>query len=356
MSAVSFGSVAGYYDNSLTSFTQYNMRSGMPATTEVTDDWFDGAFTEKIVFETKEVRYRSPVYKDFAIDVSTLLTAENDREKLSAALKWKGITVSFEDGEAKGKFINAYGTKGDFVNVGTALPTKCTGSEYSCITKIMITADQDVSLTFTGNKIQYGFNWDQGMQSVIGYSSYEINSPILLSRKVDPEVRYSSSGNQQVSNYRNQETWGSMIDAKGITKSTSYYFGMDGSEYRLYQAYLNNDVFHHGFVGSFFMMANSYTVESSGEMEELLNATYGSDFDKASDVDSDIILSMEFNVGYMGVLTLEGTQIFAQAGIRGIFFMSDSLADDANYESSYVIDEFSGSDYTGVYFGVGGSF
>jgi len=356
--AASATSMAGYYDNSLTTFTQYHMRSGLPATTEVTDDWFDGAFTEKIVFETDEVRYRSPVFKDFSIDVSTLLTAKNDREQLSAALKWKGITVSYEEGEARGKFVSA---SGDFVNAGSSLPTNCLGSEYSCVEKIMINSNQDVTLEFTGNKIQYGFNWDQGVQNVIGISSYEMNSPILLSRKVDPEISgYSYVTSQQKTRYTyaNQETWGSMIDAKGVTKSTSVYFGIDGSEYRLYQASIRNETFHHGLVGSYFLMANSYSVESSGEQELLLNTQYGTDFSTAEKFTSDLILSMEFTVGYMAVLTLGhgGTQLFAQAGIRGIWFMSDSLADDPNSENKYVIDEFSGSDYNGIYFGIGGTF
>ena len=359
ISIASFNAQAGYYDNSLTTFTQYNMRSGMPNTDGPTDEWFENAFTDEIVFETNEVRYRSPVYKDFSIDMSTLLSAENDREKLSAALKWKGITVSFEEGEAKGKFINVYGTEGNFVNQGTRLPTRCTGSKWSCVEKIMINSNQEVKLEFSGNKIQYAFNWNEGLQSVVGYSTYEINSPILLSRKVDPEISgYSTSNSQQVSIYRNTETWGSMIDANGVTKSSSFYFGMDGSEYRLYQASTSGQILHHGFTGSFFVMANSYSIESSGEQEEYMNTQYGQDFSKAEDFSSDMILSFEFNLGYMGVLTLGagGTQVFAQAGIRSIWFMSDSLADDPSYESEYVIDEFSGSDYNGLYFGVGGTF
>ncbi len=363
LATLSISSIAGYYDNSLTTYTQYSMRSGMPATDEVTDDWFEGAFTEKIVFETNEVRYRSPVYKGFSIDLTTLLSAKNDREKMNAALKWKGITISHEDGEAKGKFISAFDSSSKFVNAGSTLPSNCKDSKYSCVEKIMINSSEAITLEFSGNKIQYAFNWDKGIQNVVGYSTYEMNSPILLSREVDPTISsscYSSCGAGSGGRhyYANTETWGSMIDAKGVTTSTSYYFGIDASEYRLYQASSTGELFTHGVVGSFFMMANSYSVKSSGEQEALLNSLYGTNFETAANFSSDLILSMEFNLGYMGVLTLSkgGTQLFAQAGFRGILFMSDSLADSPSFEDEYVIDEFSGSDYTGVYMGVGGTF
>ncbi|MGB3666247.1 MAG: hypothetical protein WA963_04755 [Bermanella sp.] len=55
-------------------------------------------------------------------------------------------------------------------------------------------------------------------------------------------------------------------------------------------------------------------------------------------------------------MTQSGSQVFAQAGVRGIWFMSDSLADDPGSENQYVIDEFSGSDYNGWYVGIGANF
>lgn len=354
---------AGYFDNSLTSITQYKMTSGMPSTDEVTDEWFESAFKEEIVFETQEVRYRSPVFKDFSIDISTLLSAKNDRDKLSAALKWKGITIGHEEGEAKASFISAGSNSDLFVQTGTSLPTTCTGSKYDCVERIMINSNEDVTLDYEADRIQYAFAWRQGMQSVIGVTRYVMNSPILLSRDVDPSISstcYNSCGAGSAGRYTyaNQEVWGSTIDPFGKTTSTSFYYGIDGSELRLYEASEKSTGFHSGIVGSFFVMFNNYEVESSGRQEQLINDTYGTDFEKAEDFSSDLILSFEFNLGYMWVanLTQSGSQVFAQAGVRGIWFMSDSLADDPGSENQYVIDEFSGSDYNGWYVGIGANF
>lgn len=359
---VSSLSWAGYYDQSLTSITQYQMTSGMPSTDEVTDEWFETAFKDEIVFETQEVRYRSPVFKDFSIDFSTLLSAENDRDQLSAALKWKGITIGREEGEAKAEFINA-STDDLFVQAGTSLPTTCTGSEFDCIEKIMITSNEDAKLEYEMDRIQFAFSWDDGIQSVFGITRYELNAPILLSRKVDPDISSScfnscGAGSGGRYTYEDVEAWGSTIDPFGKTTSTSFYYGIDASEYRLYQAANQNLGFHSGIVGSFFILLNNYEVESSGRQEERINELYGTDFEKAEDFSSDLILSFEFNLGYMWIanITSGGSQIFAQTGLRGIWFMSDSLADDANNENTYVIDEFSGSDYNGWYIGVGATF
>lgn len=353
---------SGFYDNSLTSITQYQMTSGIPSTDEVTDEWFETAFKEEIVFETKEVRYRSPVFKGFSIDLSTLVSAENDRDKLSAGLKWKGITIIHETGEAKASFINANNSD-LYVEAGANLPTGCSGTGSSCIEKIMITSDEDIKLDYVADKIQFAFNWDDGIQSVVGVNRYKMNSPILLSRKADPNISSScyngcGAGSLGFHTYENQEVWASTIDPYGKTTSTSFYYGIDASEVRLYEASNQSSGFHSGIVGSFFVLLNNYEVESSGRQEQLINDLYGTDFDKADKFSSDMILSFEFNLGYMWVanVTSGGTQLFAQTGIRGIWFMSDSLAEDADYKYSYVIDEFSGSDYNGWYLGVGANF
>lgn len=350
-----------FYDKSLSSITQYQMTSGMPSTDEVTDEWFETAFKEEIVFETKEVRYRSPVYKGFSIDVTTLVSSENDRDKLSAGLKWRGITIIHETGEAKASFINANTNSDLYVQAGQSLPTVCSRSKYSCLEKIMITSNEDIKLDYVADKVQFAFAWNAGMQSVVGFNRYEMNSPILLSRKIDPNISstsYSPSNPLGTYTYQDQEVWGSTIDPYGKTTSTSFYYGIDGSEVRLYEAFNKGAGFHSGIIGSFFILLNNYEVESSGRQEQLINDLYGTDFDKADSYSSDLILSFEFNLGYMWVANVSsgGAQIFAQTGVRGIWFMSDSLAEDANDKNSYVIDEFSGSDYNGWYFGIGANF
>ena len=351
----------GYYDQSLISFSHYNMASGLPATDDVIDDWFESAFESEIRYETQEFSYRSPRYKDFSIDLSGLLSAENEREKYSAALKWKGIKFSLENGSAKGTFINNFYQNESFVNAGTSLPTQCNETtEYDCLERIMIHGGEEVEMSFEGSKIQYTFSWQDNIQNVVGYAKYNIETPILLSRKLDPDVSYigNRNGNQLV-RYNDKELWQSVIDAKGKTEMTSIYFGADGTEMQLINAYNYNRPINSGPVGSFFCMLTSVDVESSGEQEAYLSETYDVDIKKAESFSQELILSFEFNLGYMVAFMYDPIskgQGFLQAGIRGVWFMSDSLGDEANSESSYVIDEISGDSYNGYYLTAGATF
>jgi hypothetical protein len=350
-----------YYDQSIVSFSQYNMASGMPDTDAVIDDWFEAAFEDEIRYDTQEFTFRSPRYKDFSIDVSGLLSAENEREKYSAGLKWKGIKFSLESGSAKGKFISNFSQNETFVDAGTSLPTTCNGTtEYDCLERVMIHGGEEVEMTFEGTKIQYAFRMKDGVQSVFGYSKYNIETPILLSRKLDPNVTPigNSNGNQVVS-YDDKELWQSVIDANGKTEISSLYFGMDGTERQLINAYNRNQPISSGPVGSFFCMLSSIEVESSGEQETYLNETYDVEINKAQDYISDLLLTFEFNLGYMVTFMYDRTsksQGFLQAGVRGVWFLTSSLGDDPAYESSYVIDEFSGDSYNGYYLTAGATF
>ncbi len=351
-----------YFDQSLTSISQYKLTAGTPNTDEVTDEWFEGAFEDAIKYDTQEFSFRSPRFKDFSIDFTTLLNADNDREKISAALKWKGIKISHESGSAKGKFITPNSNDDLFVNVGDTLPRRCVGySAGDCLEKIMIEAGKEVEMEFEGNKLQYTYAWDGGMQKVIGISQYDVQTPLLLSRKVDPDSNVSYSSGNETHNYKGTELWGSVIDSKGEVTSTNIYFGMDATELRLIEAYENNKRFHHGFVGSMFTMLTTQSFKSSGEQEQLLSETYGIEIDKAEDFDSTsaAVFSFEFNVGYQLVFQIDRTsksQAFIQAGIRGVWLFSDTFADEPSSESTYVIDEISGDTYNGYYVSVGSNF
>lgn len=352
-----------YFDQSLTSISQYKLTAGTPNTDEVTDEWFEGAFEDAIKYDTQEFSFRSPRFKDFSIDFTTLLNAGNDREKISAALKWKGIKISHESGSAKGKFITPNSNDELFVNVGTALPRSCVGYwAGTCVEKIMIEGGKEVEMEFEGNKLQYTFAWEGGMQKVIGISQYDVQTPLLISRKVDVDstVRYSSGGTE-THTYTDTELWGSVIDSKGEVSSTSIYFGMDGTELRLIEAYENNKRFHHGFVGSMFTMITAQSFKSSGEQEQLLSELYGIEIDKAEDFEStsEAVFSFEFNLGYQMVFQIDRvskSQAFIQAGIRGVWLFSDTFADEPSSESTYVIDEISGDTYNGYYVSVGSNF
>ena len=351
-----------YFDQSLTSISQYKLTAGTPNTDEVTDEWFEGAFEDAIKYNTQEFSFRSPRFKEFSIDFSTLVNADNDREKFSAALKWKGIKISHESGSAKGKFITPSNNDDLFVNAGTSLPRTCVSYwAGTCVEKIMIEAGKEVEMEFEGNKLQYTFAWEGGIQKVVGISQYDVQTPLLLSRKVDADstVRYPS-GNE-THTYTDTELWGSVIDSKGQVTSNSIYFGMDATELRLIEAYDRNKRFHHGFVGSVFSMITQQSFKSSGEQEQLLSELYGIEIDKAKDFvsTSEAVFSFEFNLGYQVVFQIDRTsksQGFIQAGIRGVWLFSDTFADEPSSESTYVIDEISGDTYNGYYVSVGSNF
>lgn len=350
-----------YFDQSLISVSQYNMSNSMPGTDDFTDEWFKGAFEDEIRYETQEFAYRSPRYKDFSIDIGGLLTAENERERYSAALKWKGIKYSFENGSAKSTFINNFYKNETFVNAGSALPTQCNETtEYDCLERIMINGGEEIEMSFQGQKIQYTFSWEKNIQNVIGYSKYNIDSPILLTRALDPDVSYigNRNGNQLV-RYNDKELWQSAIDSHGKTEMTSLYFGMDASEVQLINAYKNNKPVSAGPVGNVFCMLTNVTIESSGEQEAYLSETYDVEINRAQEFTQEFILSFEYNVGYMVTFMFDPIskkQGFIQAGVRGIFFLSDPHADNPKYESTYVIDQFNGDSYTGYYLTAGATF
>ncbi len=189
----------------------------------------------------------------------------------------------------------------------------------------MIERNKKVKMSFTGQKIQYTFSWDQEMQRVIGVSQYKIEPPILLSHKVDPEISnttYSASnGGTGRHYYADKELWRSVIDSKGESTATSIYFGIDATEYRLKQAYDNNLTMHNGIVGSVFMMLTDVVYKSSGEQELLLTELYDVDVEKAEDFNNSNIMTMEFNLGYMFTLMYnpsDKSQAFIKAGIRGV--------------------------------------
>lgn len=350
-----------YFDQSLISVSQYNMSNSMPDTDDFTDEWFKGAFEDEIRYETQEFAYRSPRYKDFSIDIGGLLTAENEREKYSAALKWKGIKYSFENGSAKGTFINNFYKNETFVDAGSTLPTQCNEStEYDCLERIMINGGEEIEMSFQGQKIQYTFSWEDNIQNVVGYAKYNIESPILLTRALDPDISYigNRNGNQLV-RYNDKELWQSAIDGHGKTEMTSLYFGMDASEVQLINAYKNNKSISAGPVGNVFCMLTNVTIESSGEQEAYISETYDVEINKAQEFTQEFILSFEFNLGYMVTFMydpISKKQGFIQAGVRGIWFLSDSHADDAKYESTYVIDQFNGDSYNGYYLTAGATF
>ncbi len=352
-----------YYDKSLTSIAQYRLTAGTPNTDEVTDEWFEGAFVDAIKYDTQEFSYRSPRYKDFSVDFTTLLNAGNDREKFSAALKWKGIKISHETGSAKGQFITPNGSNDLFVNAGDALPTRCVAYwAGDCVDKVMVEAGKEVEMEFEGNKLQFTFAWQEGMQSVMGISTYDVQTPLLLSREVDVDstVRYSSGGTE-THTYKDTELWGSVIDSKGEMSSKAVYFGIDASELRLIEAYENNKIFHHGFVGSIFTMISEQSFKSSGEQEQLLSDLYGIEVEKAEDFvsSSEAVFSFEYTFGYMLVFQIDRnskSQAFIQAGVRGVFLFSDTFADEPYSESRYVIDEISGDTFNGYFVSMGSNF
>lgn len=352
---ISWAAEVSYYDRAATSISQYKMS---PVLAE--GEWANNAFEDGIEYNTQEITFRSPRFKDFSINFTTLLNASNDREKINAMLDWGGIQISHETGSAEAVLTSNSESGDDIVFAGDNLPSFCDSNfRGDCIDKIMIEPGKEISMSFEGSKIQYTWLIKQGgIRSVIGYQSYSIETPLLI--KKGAEVPYRSMvirNGKAVHPYYDQYVWTSMIDSKGKAKTSGMYYGIDARELRIAEAYDNNMNFHHGLNGSFFVVFSSTSLVSSGEQEQLINDLYGEDFDKAPDYDTDLSMAFEFSLGYSAAIRLsraDKNYLFTEAGVRGFFYANENFSDDAG--AIYEIADYTGNFYRGYYFSVGATF
>lgn len=347
---------ANGFESSIISMTEYTLDGTKPGGEH--EIWVEDNFSEPVVYNVKEWRFRSPTSEPFSVDFSGFKDAENEREQLKALFNWHGIVLSVEEGSATNTIKENFSSDNQVV-MGDALATSCLGSAYNCIDKVAVVPGTAVNQDYQMLRVAY--SWvNQGMLSMVGIMHWKYDFPALLSRSVydvdSTRGSWSSNKRKYWQHFEDTETWGSIIDPNAQFSFKGLFFGTDAATYRLNQARYSGEEFHYGFTGRMFTYLGNYTVTSSGQSEQLLNETYGTDFDTAEEM-SELTLGFDFNLGVMGVITIpQAAQIFVEAGIRANGALVDSDGELPSSKHRYEFESMGVTKFQGTYLSAGVSF
>lgn len=277
----------------------------------------DGVFPEDSVdFNSstfKEVMYQSPTNKEFSIQVSGLLNADNEFDEMKALLDWGGIVMVASSGSIKGRFNQTDEAR---------LPGMQDPDE---LFQTLLPAEQE----FEGDAQFYGIGMSKDDGTIVGLGYSKKVLPVLLS--VDTDQSYTFGYNSATREYENYHPEGTYpykaVDAEGAIEHFGLWVRLDP----LRAAFESVEYSQRPEVGFFFgaeamtgiafytpgdQVSEDYALATEQVAASRGQAGEGTTLVVAESM-SLLSSALTYSTGYQVILPFEGTIVGLSAGIEG---------------------------------------